>query len=144
MAIYNLTLPNGGGERYCSPRSQIGPVTLALRAMRTPNPDQAADDAIEAIRRGLDRHFSEVDHDRLQALRRRVADRIQADLALLDALDGDPDLDADHVTCERAADGSLYLLGRSTDDEDGDNGCGDLDGALEQHGHGAFNDVVFA
>ncbi|WP_246686467.1 MULTISPECIES: hypothetical protein [unclassified Methylobacterium] len=112
--------------------------------MRTADPDQAAHDAIEAIRRGLDRHFCYADHERLQALRQRVADRIEADLALLDTLDGDPDLDADHMTCERAADGSLYLLGRSTDDEDGDNSCGDLDGSLEQHGHGAFNDVVFA
>ncbi|TXN38640.1 hypothetical protein FV232_10415 [Methylobacterium sp. WL30] len=92
----------------------------------------------------MDRHFCYADHERLQALRQRVADRIEADLALLDTLDGDPDLDADHMTCERAADGSLYLLGRSTDDEDGDNSCGDLDGSLEQHGHGAFNDVVFA
>ena len=59
--------------------------------MRTADPDQAAHEAIEAIRRGLDRHFSEVDRQRLEVLRRRVADRIEFDLALLDALDGDTD-----------------------------------------------------
>lgn len=71
--------------------TQLGPVTLALRAMRTADPDEAAHDAIEAIRRGLDCHFSEADYQRLKALRRRVADRIEFDLALLDALDGDAD-----------------------------------------------------
>ncbi|TXM66251.1 hypothetical protein [Methylobacterium sp. WL120] len=59
--------------------------------MRTTNPDQAAHDAIEAIRRGLGRHFSDADRQRLKALRRRVADRIERDLALLDVLGGDTD-----------------------------------------------------
>ncbi|TXM67464.1 hypothetical protein FV226_21775 [Methylobacterium sp. WL12] len=64
--------------------------------MRTADPDRAADDAIEAIRRGLDRHFSETARQRLSALRKRVADRIERDLALLDVLAGNVDLeDAD-------------------------------------------------
>ncbi|MCJ2077869.1 hypothetical protein MKK68_19855 [Methylobacterium sp. E-016] len=64
--------------------------------MQASDPDQATDDAIEAIRRGLDRHFSEADHRLLQAFRQHVADRIERDLALLDALAGDVDLeDAD-------------------------------------------------
>ena len=96
MAIHDLTPPNSGGERYCSPRSQPGPVTLALRAMRAADPDQAAHDAIEAIRRGLDRHFSEADWKRLKALRQRVAARIEFDLALLDVLAGDADLEDGH------------------------------------------------
>ncbi|TXM65794.1 hypothetical protein [Methylobacterium sp. WL120] len=112
--------------------------------MRTADPDQAAHDAIEAIRRGLDRHFSEADRQRLSALRQRVADRIEFDLALLDALDGDQDLEADYGTPGFGPEGTIVIFGRSTDDEDGDNGCADLDGSLEQHGHGAFGDPVFA
>ena len=92
-------LPQAGAPSALLPRGagrQPGPVTLALRAMRTADPDQAAHNAIEAIRRGLDRHFSDADHQRLKALRRRVADRIERDLALLDVLVGDVDLeDAD-------------------------------------------------
>ncbi|TXM95415.1 hypothetical protein FV232_07280 [Methylobacterium sp. WL30] len=61
--------------------------------MRTADPDQAAHDAIEAIRLGLDRHFSEADYRRLKTLRRSVADRIESDLALLDMLAGDVDLE---------------------------------------------------
>ncbi|WP_147841354.1 hypothetical protein [Methylobacterium sp. WL6] len=84
---------------------QPGPVTLALRAMRTADPDQAAHDAIEAIHRGLDRHFSEADHRRLKTLRRSVADRIAADLALLDMLTGDADLEEDDHEHDPAEDG---------------------------------------
>ncbi|MFK5598349.1 hypothetical protein ACFZ8E_15360 [Methylobacterium sp. HMF5984] len=87
--VPSALLPRGAGK-------QPGPVTLALRAMRTTDPDQAAHDAIEAIRRGLDRHFSEADHRRLGTLRRSIADRIEADLALLDMLSGDADLEDGH------------------------------------------------
>lgn len=52
---------------------QPGPVTIALAAMRAADPD--------------------LDRQRLRELRRRIADRIEADLALLDALDGDADLE---------------------------------------------------
>ncbi|MGU3665050.1 hypothetical protein ACLBX9_12790 [Methylobacterium sp. A49B] len=48
---------------------QPGPVTIALAAMQAADPDR----------------------QRIRELRRRIADRIEADLALLDALDGDPD-----------------------------------------------------
>ena len=139
-------LPEAGTPSALLPRGagrQPGPVTLALRAMRTADPDQAANDAIEAICQGLDRHFSEADRRRLAALRQSVADRIERDVALLDALDGDQDLEADYGTQEFGPSGSIVISGRSTDDEDGDNGCGDLDGLLEQHGHGAFGDAVF-
>ncbi|GJE52534.1 hypothetical protein GOFOIKOB_5607 [Methylobacterium tardum] len=52
---------------------QPGPVTIALAAMRSADPD--------------------LDRQRLRELRRRIADRIEADIALLDALDGDTDLE---------------------------------------------------
>ena len=48
---------------------QPGPVTIAIAAMQAADPDR----------------------QRIRELRRRIADRIEADLALLDALDGDPD-----------------------------------------------------
>ncbi|MCJ2114483.1 hypothetical protein MKK64_25280 [Methylobacterium sp. E-025] len=73
--------------------------------MRTANPDQAAHDAIKAIRRGLDRHFFEADHRRLKTLRRSVADRIEADLALLDMLTGDANLEDDDREHDPAEDG---------------------------------------
>jgi hypothetical protein len=65
--------------RSCSPQTlfglglgrQLGPVTVAIAAMRSADPD--------------------LDRQRLRELRRRIADRIEADIALLDALDGDPD-----------------------------------------------------
>ena len=91
-----LLLPQAGAQSALLPRGagrQPGPVTLALRAMQAADPDQAAHDAIEAIRRGLDRHFSEADRRRLQSIRQRVADRIERDLALLDMLAGDVDLE---------------------------------------------------
>ena len=92
-------LPQAGAQSTLLPRGagrQPGPVTLALRAMHAADPDQAAHEAIEAIRLGLDRHFSNENRHRLQSLRRRIADRIEADLALLDTLAGEVELeDAD-------------------------------------------------
>ncbi|MFK5597934.1 hypothetical protein ACFZ8E_13090 [Methylobacterium sp. HMF5984] len=73
--------------------------------MRTADPNQAAHDAIEAIQQGLDRHFTEADRLRLGALRRRVADRIEADIALLDALAGDTDLEDDDREHDHAEQG---------------------------------------
>ena len=55
------------------------------------------------------------DQPRIRELRRSIADRIEADLALLDALDGDPDLEDGH----------------DADDTD-DNGIADFDGMMEQ------------
>ena len=48
-----------------------GPVTIALKAMHAADPDR----------------------QRLAELRQAIADRIEADLALLDQLDGDPDFE---------------------------------------------------
>lgn len=52
---------------------QPGPVTIALAAMYAADPD--------------------LDRQRIRELRRRIAERIEADIALLDALDGDPDFE---------------------------------------------------
>lgn len=91
----------------CTPQPLLGqglgrqsaPVTEAIRAMRAAEPLPSADAAIEAIREGLIRYFVEEDssdRQRVRELRRRIADRIEADLALLDALDPDPDLEDGH------------------------------------------------
>lgn len=52
-----------------------GPVTAAIRAMRADEPA--------------------TDYTRIRELRRAIQDRIEADLALLDALDGDADVEQD-------------------------------------------------
>jgi len=75
---------------------QSGPVTQAIGAMRAAEPLPSADAAIEAIREGPIRYFVDddgADRQRVRELRRRIAGRIEADLALLDALDGDPDIE---------------------------------------------------
>ncbi|EHP93449.1 hypothetical protein [Methylorubrum extorquens] len=85
-----------------------GPVSAAIRAMRADEPA--------------------TDWTRLQALRRAIADRIEADLALLDALDGDADLEPSFcgVGVERPTPGG-------DDREDGDdNGIADDGGEAEQ------------
>lgn len=92
---------------------QSGPVTQAIRAMRAAEPLPPADAAIEAIREGLIRYFVEddgADRQRIRELRRRIADRIEADLALLDALDGDTDHEPD-VDREPDNDGEPSLCG---------------------------------
>lgn len=94
MAIHHLTAPARAGERSRLPKPQIGPVTRALRIMLAADPDQP----------------------RIRALRRAIADRIEADIALLDALTPDCDLEG-----EQDAEGL-------TDD----NGLGDWDGMDEQ------------
>lgn len=112
---------------------QPGPVTLAIRGVR-PNslPSwEMREQQIEDERRAL------------RELRERIASRIEADLAILDALDSDSDLEADYGTCERLG-AQIVTIGRSTDDEPSDSGLGDLDGALEQRGNGPFHDTVFA
>lgn len=76
-------LPQGLGR-------QPGPVTIAIAAMRAVDPEAA----IEAIREGLDSYFVEVDRQRVRNLRRAISIRIAADIALLDALGGDPDIES--------------------------------------------------
>ncbi|MCJ2142776.1 hypothetical protein [Methylobacterium sp. E-066] len=67
---------------------QLGPVSKAIRACRETDP---ADQTIADIQIGLASFFADADRQRVRELRRRIADRIEADLALLDALDADPD-----------------------------------------------------
>lgn len=96
MATHHSTPPIRGGERPRLSSAQRGPVTIALAAMRAADPD-------------LERH-------RIRDLRRRIAERIEADIALLDTLDGDCDLEDGH-DAEGLTD---------------DNGLGDTDAFAEQ------------
>ena len=73
----------------CGSCRQPGPVTVALAAMHAADPDR----------------------QRILRLRRAIADRIEADIALLDALDGDPDLDAEHDGREPGEDAEPSLCG---------------------------------
>ena len=100
-------LPQSGNPRPLLGQGlgrQLGPVTRAIRACRETD---VADQAIADIQLGLDSFFADADRQRVRELRRRIADRIEADLALLDALAGDadhePDLDREPEEPEASA-----------------------------------------
>ncbi|MCJ2114102.1 hypothetical protein MKK64_23315 [Methylobacterium sp. E-025] len=86
----------------------------------------------------MDRHFSEADHRRLKTLRRSVADRIESDLALLDMLAGDADLEpslgapeaATHTLCDH---GPLLAWGSGATDDCENNADDDRE---EENEHG--------
>lgn len=109
-------LPQSGNPRPLLGQGlgrQLGPVSQAILSMRETDP---ADQAIADIQIGLASFFADADRQRVRELRRRIADRIEADLALLDALSPDPDLE-DGYDAEGNAD---------------DNGIGDYDSIGEQ------------
>ena len=100
---------------------QSGPVTIALAVMQDADPDR----------------------QRIRELRRRIADRIEADLALLDALDGDPDAEPSlgapepiipvgygHVRC--AATDQAHWADGAADDREQD--AGDEREEEDEHG----------
>lgn len=92
-----------------------GPVSAAIRAMRADEPAS--------------------DWTRLHALRKAISDRIEADLALLDAIDGDPDYEP-WLGSPNWGDQTGGYVGDGSDREDGDdNGIADDGGDAEQHGN---------
>ncbi len=104
---------------------------MAIRAMRAAEPLPPADAAIEAIREGLISYFIQEDgpdRQRVRELRRRIADRIEADLALLDVLDGDPDLEPSLAAPEPYSwqSGLRWARGAADDRENAE--CADCDG----------------
>ena len=132
MAIHHLTPPIRGGERPRLPSTQIGPVTQAIRAMRAAEPQAksetvshlpASDAAIAAIREGVMRF---------------LAERIERDIALLDALDGDTDAEPslgsiDATSHSERMGQDLWSIGGGEDREGGDdNGLGDYEALTEQ------------
>jgi hypothetical protein len=116
LSRFAQTEQNARSLLGAAPGRQSGPVTIAIAAMRAADPD--------------------LDRQRLRDLRRRIADRIKADLVLLDALDGDADLEA--TALERAGRG--FRASGHDDAEDShdaeantdDNGIADWDAAAEQ------------
>lgn len=81
MAIHHPTPPVGGGERPRLPSAQVGPVTEAIRAMRSAeshNSRQLGDNSAHGIR---------------ALSRTEVEDLIGGLIDLLDAMDGDADLE---------------------------------------------------
>ena len=81
MAIHHPTPPIGGGERPRLPSTQVGPVTQAIRTMRS------ADPALDP------RKFT---HGIRALSRTEVEDLIGGLIDLLDAMDGDADLEDGH------------------------------------------------
>ena len=82
---------------------------LLPAGLRSPRPSSGLtpDQALDSLRAGLDYFFAETspaeiaaeraaDRHRVQALRREIADRIEADIAILDALTPDADLEDGH------------------------------------------------
>lgn len=81
-----------------------GPVSAAIRAMRADEPA--------------------TDYSRIRELRRAISERIEADIALLDALAGDTDLEPD-ADIEQDA-------GEMPEFDPAEGGIGDIDGLNEQ------------
>lgn len=80
-----------------------------------------------------------IEREQLLALRRAISNRIERDIALLDSLDGDPDLEA--TAMERS--GAGFMTSGPDDAEDSHDaeddpaqryGCADAEGVLEQFG----------
>lgn len=79
MAIHHPTPPLGGGERPRLPSAQVGPVTQAIRAMRC----------------GPSRQLGDM-HGIRALSRTEVEDLIGGLIDLLDAMDGDTDLEVEN------------------------------------------------
>ncbi|MGU3387739.1 hypothetical protein ACLBYG_24750 [Methylobacterium sp. D53M] len=81
MAIHHPTPPLGGGERPRLPSAQVGPVTQAIRAMRSAEP---------APQSGFATQFTQG----IRTLSRTEVEGLIGGLIdLLDAMDGDADLE---------------------------------------------------
>jgi hypothetical protein len=150
MAIHYLTPPIRGGERPRLPSTQIGPVTQAIRAMRSTDPGKTETVSVIAAgptSLGLSTKSETVSHllatdAAIAAIRegvmRFLAERIERDIALLDALDGDADTEPslgsiDATSHNERMGQDLWSIGDGEDREAGDdNGLGDYDALTEQ------------
>ena len=89
MAIYLSTPPFGGGERPRLPSAQVGPVTQAIRNMRAAEPTKVGH-ASPTFGRSTFTHS-------IRALSRtEVEDLIGGLIDILDAMDGDSDLEVEN------------------------------------------------
>lgn len=94
-------------------RRQPGPVTVAIQAMQAADPERV----------------------QLRALRQAIADRITADLDLLDALDGDPDFEPSlcGLSVSRPSQG-----GDDREHDEAERGIGYADGIAEQYPNSGY------
>ena len=91
MAIHHPTPPFGGGERPRLPSAQVGPVTQAIRAMRT------AESILPVQNNAGKPGIFRFEHRGIRALsRNEVEDLIGSLSDLLDAMDGDTDLEVEN------------------------------------------------
>ncbi|MGY2052244.1 hypothetical protein [Methylobacterium sp. JK268] len=140
MATLTPTPPARAGERSRSPSAQVEPVTGAIRAVRADELAEARD-ALADLRAALAEYFASIgdpiDFDApiptaLPIVRKAIADRIEADIALLDLLDGDPDRE-DGGDLEPSLCGLTVSWPSPEDREMGDdNGIADEGGLFEQ------------
>jgi hypothetical protein len=86
MAIHHPTPPLGGGERPRLPSAQVGPVTQAIRAMRAAEPVKVGHASPTFGHATFVQGISALS-------RSEVADLIGGLIDLLDAMDGDPDIE---------------------------------------------------
>jgi len=94
MAIHHPTPPLGGGERPRLPSAQVGPVTQAIRAMRAAEPVSHSGYAARIAKVG---HASPTSTLGIRTLSRtEVEDLIGGLIDLLDAMDGDTDLEVEN------------------------------------------------
>ena len=84
MAIHHPTLPFSGGERPRLPSAQVGPVTQAIRRMRSAEPTKVGRASPTFGR-------SAFSHGIHTLSRTEVEDLIGGLIDLLDAMDGDTD-----------------------------------------------------
>jgi hypothetical protein len=88
MAIHHPTPPFGGGERPRLPLAQVGPVTQAIRTMRTVDP-------IKVGRASSTFSKDAFVHDIRTLSRAEVENLVEGLIDLLDAWDGDADREPD-------------------------------------------------
>lgn len=128
MAIHTSTPPARGGERARSPKPQTGPVTQAIRSMRKA---ERIDDAVQALAALRQRDPAIESIPALRELRSALADRIEADIALLDALD--PFSDEREADFAAYAKDGLTTVGFSSDMEQDAGEEPEIDVADEPH-----------
>lgn len=143
MSFHNHRMPLPAAARPAA-RKQLGPVTLAIQAMRAAyslggkQPKRQTGpvtDAIRTMRAAVPDFDGNPD---LIALRRALADRIEADIAALDMLGGDPDAEPSLGAPEPFTAGpALDWVYGSGDDREQDAG----DDREEENEHGADEDA---
>ncbi|MCJ2052334.1 hypothetical protein [Methylobacterium sp. J-070] len=94
MAIHHPTPPLGGGERPRLPSAQVGPVTQAIRAMRAAEVNAEISGITKPV--PLSGYAAQFTHGIRALSRTEVETLVEGPIDLLDAWDGDTDLENGH------------------------------------------------